>query len=56
MNGIELNSYFEKLIAKEIAFRVDRGQQQDEIFKKTHWTLPSHILVFLKSKIDQITE
>ena len=55
MLGVELNHYFEKQIKKEIQTKVDRDQEEKEIYS-THWTLPSHIIVFLEEKIENLAD
>ena len=56
MLGVELNHYFEKQIQREIQIKIDRDQEDKVVYNSVHWTLPSHIIVFLEEKIELINE
>ena len=52
-----LDSRFDQLIQREVEKLRDRGKEDnDGAFGQTTWSLPSHIIVLLKSSIERIEQ
>ena len=50
-----MDSRFDFLIEREVEKQRDRGKEDnDSAFGKSTWSLPSHIIVFLKNSIEQM--
>ena len=55
--GSDLNKHFDKLINNEVEKSKERGQEDvsNSKLKEAEWSLPSHIIVFLESIIENVT-